>query len=237
MHTETTEYRHGGVTFEGFVAHDEVTEGRRPGVLIAHAWMGQDDFARRKAEQLAELGYVGFAGDIYGKDNRATDRDGAQKLMQPLVTDRALLRHRMRASLDQVRAHRLVDDRRLGAIGFCFGGLCVLDLARSGATLNGVVAFHGLLHNAPDLPNGAIQAKILALHGWDDPMATPEQVVAFANEMTNADADWQLHAYGNTMHAFTNPEANDPAFGTVYDEAADRRSWAAMRAFFEEVFE
>ena len=121
------------------------------------------------------------------------------------------------------------------AIGFCFGGLCALDVARSNADAAGVVSFHGLL-NAPGNTADEIKPKVLALHGWDDPMATPDDVKAFGEEMTKAKADWQLHAYGGTMHAFTNPQANDPDFGTVYDADADRRSWQAMQNFLTELF-
>jgi dienelactone hydrolase len=234
MHTEIIPYEHDGHQFEGFIAYDETVDGARPGVLVAHAWMGQDDFARDKAVLLAELGYVGFALDVYGVGRRASDRAGAEALMMPLIEDRALLRARLNASLERIKAHEVVDATRTACIGFCFGGLCAIDLARSGADVTGVVSFHGLLMGA-DVPNQRITAKILALHGWDDPLAPPDQVIAFTKEMTDAGVDWQLHAYGGTMHAFTNPNANDVDFGTVYHEAADRRSWQAMRDFFGEV--
>lgn len=234
MHTEIIPYEHDGRQFEGFIAYDETVDGARPGVLVAHAWMGQDDFARDKAVLLAELGYVGFALDVYGVGRRASDRAGAEALMTPLVEDRALLRARLNASLERMKAHEVVDATRTGCIGFCFGGLCAIDLARSGADVTGVVSFHGLLMG-DDMPNQRITAKILAMHGWDDPLAPPDQAIGFAKEMTDAGADWQLHAYGGTMHAFTNPNANDVDFGTVYNEAADRRSWQAMRDFFGEV--
>ncbi len=129
----------------------------------------------------------------------------------------------------------MVDPHRIGAIGFCFGGLCVLDLARSGAAVRGVVAFHGLLQGAPKVPSETISAKVLVLHGHDDPFAPPEQLAAFCREMTEAGADWQVHVYGRTQHAFTNPAANDPKLGTVYNETADRRSWLAMQGLFDEV--
>lgn len=236
MKTEITAYDCGDLACEGYVAHGRNLAVRRPGVLVVHAWMGQDDFAREKTEALVRLGYVGFAADLYGAGNRATTKEEATALMTPLVEDRAgELKRRLLASLDAMKQHDLVDASRTAAIGYCFGGLCAIDLARHGADLQGVVAFHGLLQGLGDAPD-RIGAKVLALHGWDDPMATPEQVVAFGREMTAAGADWQLHAYGGTMHAFTKPDANDPDFGTVYNERADVRSWRAMESFLDEIF-
>ena len=143
----------------------------------------------------------------------------------------------MHVSLDTLRAHAEVEAGSIAAIGFCFGGLCVLDLARTGADIAGVVSFHGLFTPPGNTAGNTISARILALHGWDDPMATPDSVVALAQELSAMDADWQLHAYGNTMHAFTNPAAADPNMGTVYDAAADRRSWQAMTNFLDELFD
>jgi dienelactone hydrolase len=136
-----------------------------------------------------------------------------------------------------MRAQDDVDESRVAAIGFCFGGLCVLDLARSGADINGVASFHGLLTPPPDSDDARISSKVLVMHGWDDPMATPEHLVALGRELTRKEADWQFHAYGNTMHAFTNPLADNPDFGTVYQADADRRSWASMKAFLSEVLQ
>ncbi len=152
------------------------------------------------------------------------------------MEDRKMLRKRIYAALNAVKLLPWVDDNKIAAIGFCFGGLCVLDLARSGADIRGVVSFHGLLAAAENISNNQIKARILALHGHDDPMGPPEQVLAFQDELTKAGADWQMYIYGNTVHAFTNPIANDPSFGTVYQPDADRRSWIAMKNFLEEVF-
>ncbi len=235
MATERIIYREGGDEFEAFLAYDESRKGRLPAVLISHAWAGQGDFEREKCERLAELGYVGIALDNYGVGKRGTTKEENAALMGPLVEDRALLRRRLLAGFEAARGHERVDGERMGAIGFCFGGLCTLDLARSGADLRGVVSFHGIL-----LPNGlpseTIRAKMLVLHGHDDPMVPPDQVAAFMAEMDERSVDWQVHQYGNTMHAFTNPEANDVEFGTVYEPKADRRSWSSMRDFFDEVF-
>ena len=156
--------------------------------------------------------------------------------MQPFLDDRPMLQHRMQISLNTLREQPEVDADRSAAIGFCFGGLCVLDLARSGGNVAGVVSIHGLLAAPGNTSGATIGASVLALHGWDDPMATPEDVNSFGAEMSAMKADWQLHAYGNTMHAFTNPAANDPAMGTVYNATADRRSWQAIQNFLEELF-
>ena len=148
-----------------------------------------------------------------------------------------MLQGRMQNALTVMKALDEVDEAQVAAIGYCFGGLCVLDLARAGADVNGVVSFHGLF-GAPDNTAGnKVKARILALHGWDDPMATPDQVVSLAEELSAMGADWQIHGYGNTVHAFTNPHANDPEFGTVYNPDADRRSWNAMRDFLSELFD
>jgi len=222
-------------TFLGQMAYKK-TNQKIPAVLVAHAWGGRDEFACKKAQMLAELGYLGFALDMYGEAKTGLNAEENSKLMGPLMADRELLKNRILAAFEKVKTLPMVDPTKIGAIGFCFGGLCVLDLARSGADLKGVVSFHGLL-NKPKIPTkNPIKAKILTLHGHDDPMVSPAATQDFMNEMTQALADWQIHIYGNTMHAFTNPQANDKSFGTVYDKKADQRSFQSMKSFFEEVF-
>ena len=234
--SNTVGYMNGDVLLEAFFAFDDSLSGRRPAVLINHTWAGRDDFVAEKAKKLAAIGYVGFAVDMYGKGVLGSGPEENAKLMQPFMDNRLMLQTRMQAALYAVKLLPWVDDSKVAAIGFCFGGLCSLDLARTGADLKGVVSFHGLL-GAPDNTQGnAIKAKILALHGHDDPMVPVEQVIAFEQEMTNAGADWQLHTFGNTMHAFTNPVANNPGFGTVFQPDADRRSWQAMENFLTEIF-
>jgi dienelactone hydrolase len=236
MHTETLDYKDGSLICEGYVAYDRGASGKRPAVLVSHAWGGQSDFERQKAEKLAELGYVGFALDLYGKGNRGGTMEQNAKLMQPFLDDRAMLRQRINAGLEAARNHPAVDPDRIAAIGFCFGGLCVLDLARSvPAGLRGVVSIHGLFHPPGLGEQPPIKAKILILHGYDDPMAKPDQMLAIANELTAAQADWQIHAYGGTKHAFTNPEAKAPEHGLQYNATADRRSWIAVTNFLAEV--
>ncbi|MEM7540723.1 MAG: dienelactone hydrolase family protein [Pseudomonadota bacterium] len=235
MIEQSLEYETGGVTFEARVCWDDDLSAPRPAVLISHAWGGRSDFENGKAKALASLGYVGIAIDLYGKGVLGTSREENAGLMQPLLDDRGLLQNRIAAALTAARTLEAVDASRVSAIGFCFGGLCVLDLARCGADVNGVASFHGLLGAPANISEPRIEAKVLILHGHDDPMAPVEDVINIEKEMTGAGADWQIHVYGNTMHSFTNPNANDPDFGTVYDESADRRSWRTLLGFLEEV--
>jgi len=234
--SNTVGYLDGDVLLEAFFAFDDSFTGRRPAVLINHSWVGRDDFVAEKAKKLAVLGYVGFAVDMYGKGILGSDAEENAKLMQPFMDDRKMLAKRMHAALYAVKLMPWADDSKIAAIGFCFGGLCSLDLARTGADLKGVVSFHGLLGAPGNTQGNVIKAKVLALHGHDDPMGPVEQVFAFEQEMTKAGADWQLHTFGNTMHAFTNPVANNPDFGTVYQPDADRRSWVMMENFLTEIF-
>lgn len=223
------DYEQGGQTYEGYLSMPERTP--KGVVLVAHAWGGQSDFERDKANWLASLGYAGFAIDVYGKGQRGETTEECQALMTPLAENRTELQSRLKRAL--AVAKEAAGVQKAAAIGFCFGGLSVLDMARTNMALEGVVSFHGLF-GAPGNTAARAQPKVLALHGWDDPMATPEDVLAFSQEMTAAKADWQLHAYGGTMHAFTNPEANNPDFGTVFSASANRRSFTAAADFLAE---
>ncbi|WP_437725894.1 dienelactone hydrolase family protein [Sorangium sp. So ce861] len=238
IHTERLEYTEGETVCEAYVAHDASSAAKRPCVLLAHAWAGLNEAMHEKAAELAGLGYVGFALDVYGKGVRGGEMEDNSRLMAPFIEDRGLLRRRLEAGIAAARRHPLADPDRIAAIGYCFGGLCALDLARSAPPgLKGVVSFHGLLH-PPNLgPQAPITASVLVLHGWEDPMAPPADVLALARELTEAKADWQIHAHGHAMHAFTYPGANLPQAGIQYDAAAARRSWAAMRSFLDEVLE
>lgn len=230
------EYEHNGTVLEGYLAYDDAQQGPRPGILISHAWGGRDEFVNNKARAMAELGYAGFALDLYGKGVLGRGPEENSKLMTPFIEDRGLLQARMTTSFDTMNAQEEVDANKTAAIGFCFGGLCVLDLARIGTNILGVVSFHGLFMPPGNTEGTGIKAKVLALHGNDDPMVPVEAVTALENELTAAGADWQIHVYGNTKHAFTNPAANDENLGTVYNEAADKRSWQTMKNFLEEIF-
>ena len=230
------EYRDGDAVFEAYMAWDESLPEPRPGVLVSHTWRGRSEFENAKAQQLAELGYVGFALDLYGQGVLGNSPDENGALMQPLLDDRPMLQRRMQLALQQLRLQDEVNENMVAAMGFCFGGLCVLDLARTGADIGGVVSFHGLFGSPGNTAENKINCNVLALHGWDDPMATPDKVVELAAELTAMDADWQIHGYGQTMHAFTNPAAADPAHGLQYSAAADRRSWQTLKNFLDELF-
>lgn len=229
------DYVHNDTELEAFFACEENSHGQRPAVLITHMWGGRVPFVDEKAEQLASLGYAAMALDMYGKDVRGSTPDECRALMAPLKEDRPLLQSRMKAGLDTLRAQAEVDPDNIVVIGYCFGGLCALDLARTGAKIKGAVSFHGLLNPPGNTEGTRIQAKVLVLHGDQDPMADPDQMNALREELTAAEADWQIHIYGNTLHAFTNPAANDREFGTVYNEAADKRSWQTFLNFLAEV--
>ncbi|MBZ0187227.1 MAG: dienelactone hydrolase family protein [Candidatus Obscuribacterales bacterium] len=237
MHSDYLDYKDGANTCEAYVAYNDANDAKRPCVLISHAWGGQSDGERTNADKLAQMGYLAFALDNYGKGRRGSTMEENSKLMQPFIDDRKMLLSRLLAGVSAASAHPMVDATRIAAIGYCFGGLCVLDLARSAdPRIRGVVSFHGLF-NPPNIgKQKEISAKVLILHGYDDPMATPENMVAVAKELTDAGADWQIHAYGHALHAFSNPGANMPENGILYDEKAARRSWEAMRYFLAEVF-
>lgn len=230
------DYKDGDTVLEGRVVWDDSFAGPRPGVLVSHAWGGRSDYEDGKADGLARLGYTAFALDLYGKGVRGSTPEENGALMQPFLDDREMLQQRLLVSLATLREQAEVDASKTAAIGFCFGGLGVLDIARTGEDVAGVVSIHGLFAAPGNTADNAITAKVLVLHGWDDPMAPPGDVNSLAAEMSGMGADWQLHAYGNTMHAFTNPAADNRDAGTVYDATADRRSWQAMTNFLEEVF-
>jgi dienelactone hydrolase len=235
MLEQLVEYEHGGVTFEGYLALDGGNTRPRSAVMIAHTWQGRGEFVCDKARILAGQGYAGFAIDLYGNGLVGNTPEESAGLMQPLLDDRALLHGRLLAALAALQKADGVDGDKIAAIGYCFGGLCVLDLARIDAPVRGVVSLHGLLRPPPTPCATRIHPRVLVLHGNDDPMAPIEDVVALERELTAAGADWQLHTYGNTMHSFTNPNANDRAGGTIYDANADRRSWTSLVNFLGEV--
>jgi dienelactone hydrolase len=230
--TEAVDYKHGDVALQGYFAWDDAVKGKRPGIFVVHEWWGHGPYVRRRAEQLAKLGYVAFAGDMYGKGVYAKDHVEAGKLSGAIKGDRELLRERALAGLERLKAHPSVEAARLAAIGYCFGGTTALELARAGAPVKGVVSFHGSL--STPLPASRIKPKVLVLHGADDKFVNPE-VPAFEEEMRKAKADWQLVQYGGAVHSFTVAEAgNDPSKGMAYDEKADKRSWEAMKSFLSE---
>ncbi len=233
--TRAVEYKDGDVVLQGWAAWEDGFKDVRPGILVVHEWWGHGPYARKRAEQLAKLGYTAFALDMYGKGVLAKDHEEAGKLAGAFFGDRAAMRKRALAGLEQLKKLPFVDLEKLGAIGYCFGGTTVLELARAGVDLKGVVSFHGNLATpvpAAEKP----KASILVLHGADDNFVNPG-VPAFIEEMRKSKADWQFVQYGGAVHSFTVPEAGtDTAKGMAYNKEADHRSWSAMRDFFEEAF-
>jgi dienelactone hydrolase len=233
MKTQEVDYKFGDQEYRAFVANPEKESA--PLVLVVHTWAGRDDFVEKKAIELAEEGYVAMAVDMYGEAKVGTSTEENQSLMTPLIEDRDKLKAIINSAVEAGKKIDGVDSSKVAAIGYCFGGLVVLDLARSGTDISGVVSFHGLLMSS-DISTDGIRAKVLVLHGERDPMVPLSMVDDFQKEMTEAEADWQLHSYGNAYHAFTNKEANDPNLGTQYNENADKRSWQSMMNFFAEIF-
>lgn len=239
LKTEALTYEYGGTTFHGYLAYDDARgAGKRPGVLVIHEWYGLNDYARQRADQLAQLGYVVFAPDVFGGGKLAASPDEARELVKPLYADRALLRNRLNAALDMLARRDDVDAERVAAIGYCFGGMAALELARSGARLAGVVSFHGSLGTPNPARAGDIHARILVEHGGSDPNVKADEVAAFMEEMQTAKVNWQMDVYGTAVHGFTNPgNTGDPASGVAYHPEADEKSWAAMQRFFGEILQ
>jgi dienelactone hydrolase len=232
------EYEQGGVTLEGFHVFDDAVSGKRPAVLVIHQWTGLSDYEKMRSRKLAELGYNVFAADIYGKGIRPVPPE-AGKEAGKYKADRDLFRARLTAALEVLKKDERTDTAKIAAIGYCFGGTGVLELARSGADIAGVVSFHGGLDAADGMAatKGGVKAKVLVCHGAVDPYVPVDQVQAFGKEMSDAGADWQFIAYGGAVHSFTHKSAgNDPSKGAAYDEKADQRSWQAMKDFFAELF-
>ncbi len=242
MKSEYVEYQVEGLNCKGYLASEETEKNiKRPAVIVAHAWMGQDDFAREKAEELAKLGYIGFAADNFGNGRTASTPEDATELIRPLFTNRKELRKRMVAAYMAIKNHPNVDPQKISVIGFCFGGLSAIELFRSGVDLCGVVSFHGVLGNSLmdmkakleplQLP---LKGKLLLLHGYKDPLVSQEDLVNIQKEFSDANADWQLVIHGRAAHAFMNPHVNDTKLGLIYDSTAARRSWQMMQNFLQE---
>ncbi len=235
--TREVEYRQGDTILQGFFAWDDATKGKRPGVLVVHEWWGHNEHARNQARRLAEAGYVAFALDMYGKGKLATHPKDAEAFMNEATKDPAIMNARFNAALEQLKRDPRVDPEKIAAIGYCFGGAVVLGMARSGADLGAVVAFHGLLATKTPAQKGKVKARVLVLVGAADPMIPPEQVDAFKSEMTAAGAKFQVVSFPGVKHSFTNPQADKTGMdGLAYDAEADKKSWAAMLDLFRQVF-
>ncbi|MEM8493635.1 MAG: dienelactone hydrolase family protein [Pseudomonadota bacterium] len=237
--TQEVSYEADGVTLSGYVAWDDAIEGKRPGVLVVHEWWGHNDYAQRRARDLAELGYVGFALDMYGDGKLAEHPDDAGKFAQAVSSNFDGMKTRFEAAQQQLLGQEYVDGSRIAAIGYCFGGGVVLNMARAGAPLSGVVSFHGSLGPIPG-PAESVDVPMLVLNGAADPFVSAEVVTAFKEEMDAAGADYMFVNYPDVVHSFTNPGATEVGekFGLplVYNADADAQSWAAMQEFFERVF-
>lgn len=236
VHFDKVEYKAGDTVCEGLLVYDDLFKGPRSGILVAHQWKGLTDYEKMRAEMLAKLGHVVLCADVYGKGVRADNPKDAGALAGKYKGDRPLLRTRINAALTLLRANPRVNPKQLAAIGYCFGGTTVLELARSGADLAAVVSFHGGLGSPTPDDAKNIKAKVLACHGADDPFVPAEEVQAFEKEMRAAKIDWQLIAYGGAVHSFTDKNAgHDNSKGAAYNERADTRSWRELNSFLDEV--
>ncbi len=237
---EPVEYRSGDTVLKGFLAYDDSSDARRPAVLVVHEWWGHNEYARKRALMLAELGYVALAVDMYGDGKRATHPDDAGKFSSAIANNLPEAQARFLAAMDVLKKHKATDSEKIAAIGYCFGGAVVLQMARLGLDLDGVASFHGHLGTAQPAQAGKVRAKILVLHGADDPFIPAEQVELFKTEMKNAGADYKFIAYPGALHSFTNPDAD--RYGEQfnlplkYNEAADRASWTELQSFLASVF-
>lgn len=234
--TESVQYQDGDQTLTGYIAYDDSLPGKRPGVLVVHEWWGLNDYAKRRAQMLAELGYVAFAADMYG-DNRVTEHAAdAKGWMMQITENQEAWQRRALAGLEALKASDKVDGERLAAIGYCFGGATVMQMAYAGADLDGVVSFHGSLPVPSTTRPGSIKPSILIAHGDQDSHVPAERVAAFQRALDAAAADWQMVSYGGAKHGFTNPDAGSYGMDSLaYDPKADARSWSLMQSFLAEV--
>jgi dienelactone hydrolase len=237
MKTQTIEYKVGDTTCKGYLAYDDSTDAKRPGIIVVHEWWGLTEYPKRRAEQLAQLGYVAFCPDMFGDGKTTNDPKQAEQLITTLANHPDLAQARAQTAYDILKKQPMVDPNRIGAMGYCFGGSTALNMACSGMDLKGVVSFHGALGMIAPPKKGDVKAKVLVCHGAADPMVTPDHVAKFEKEMDAAGVDWQLKAYSNAVHAFTNSEVDKYGLdGARYNAEADRRSWKAMQNFWDEVF-
>lgn len=237
---EEVQYQADGVVMKGYLAYDDAVKDRRPGVLVVHEWWGHNSYARKRARMLAELGYTALAVDMYGDGKSADHPDTAKQFMSEVAQNLPVMQERFKAARRLLARHKTVDNDRLGAIGYCFGGAVVLNMARAGEKLAGVVSFHGSLGTPEPARYGKVKASVLVLNGAEDSFITAEQIEAFKKEMENAGAKYRFINYPGAKHGFTNPDADvyGPKFNMplAYNKDADERSWAEMQAFFNGLF-
>ena len=237
---KSVEYSAQGVVMKGYLAYDEAVKGKRPGVLVVHEWWGLNDYARKRARMLAELGYTALAVDMYGDGKQAMHPDDAKKFSSELMKNFDDAKARFLAAMEFLKQQPSVDSTRIAAIGYCMGGGVVLNMARQGVDLKGVASFHGGLTAVKPAQPGGVKAKILVLHGGADKFVTPEQIEAFKQEMKSAGADFQFISYPGAVHSFTNPDSTEIGkkfnLPIAYNADADRKSWAELRGFLKKIF-
>jgi dienelactone hydrolase len=238
--TKTVTYQEGDTKMVGYIAYDDKFKGKRPGVLVVHEWWGHNDYVRERARMLAKLGYVAFAVDMYGDGKKAEHPKDAGKFAGQVRNNLPLATARFNAALKELKAFEYTDPNKIAAIGYCFGGGVVLEMARSGLDIAGVVSFHGSLNTDHPAEKGKVKARILVLNGDADPFVKPEQITQFKQEMSAAGVNYEFIGYPGAKHAFTNPGATDlgKKFGLplAYSPSADKASWKKMQAFFKEIF-
>jgi dienelactone hydrolase len=235
--TQTINYQQGGTKLQGFLAYDDAIQGKRPGILVCPEWWGLDDYAKHRAQMLAELGYVAFAVDLYGQGKTTNDPNQAGTWAGALKKNRQLLRERVTAGLEQLKKDERVDAQKTGAIGYCFGGTTAIELGRSGADVRAIVTFHAGLDSPNPADGKNIKGSILVCHGGNDGFTSEKDLDAFEQEMRENHVDWQINIYGGAVHSFTNPDADKHGIpGIAYNAQADHRSWEAMQRFFNDLF-
>lgn len=237
LHTEEIEYNVGKTVYRCYLAYDKSSPQPKPCIMIAPDWSGRSLVFCKKADELAQQGYASIVIDMYGDAKVGQTTEEKKALLDPIMENRPLVTACMLAAFDTVSALQVIDSTRIAVMGYCFGGLCALDLARAGVDIKGVISFHGLLFPPENTVSKEILAKVLVFHGYDDPMVPPSQVNQFALEMTEKKADWQIHMYGHTKHAFTNPDAHDDRLGLQYNALADQRSKINAALFLNEIFQ
>lgn len=235
--SQFVDYKDGDVDLKGYLVYDDAVEGKRPGVVVVHDWMGPGEYSNWRAEELAQMGYIAFAVDMYGKGNAPQNTGEAAALSSQFKSNRSMMRDRAKAGYEVLKLHPLTNPDNVAAIGYCFGGTVVLEMARAGLALDGVVSFHGGLDSPDPAAGQNIKGSVLVLHGADDPFVPEADIAAFKKEMEDAGVDLRFVAYPGAVHSFTQKKADDDGMdGTAYDAQADQDSWEQMREFFSEIF-
>jgi dienelactone hydrolase len=237
IYKNSLDYFDNNIPLEGFIAYSENTAYKKPVILVIHEWTGIGALVKSKAIELAKMGYIAMCADIYGKDVRPKTPEEALKVSTIYKNDRALLRRRLILALNELKKLKYVDCEKLATIGFCFGGMAALELARANSEIRGAVSFHGSLNTPKEFKEKYVKPKILVLHGAEDPLVPQSEVLDFIGEMKESQADWQMHIYGGAYHSFMNPESGDNRqIGIAYNEKIAHRAWSQMQLFFDEIF-